>query len=314
MLDRTEVFTHAPVLARRFEIISILGEGASGSVFHARDRARDNREVALKVLFNKSAFDDHTLERFRSEFEVLQEIRHRNIVAAYDLVTLENTIAYTMEYIKGEDLGKVTSTRTFTPEELDAIFIDLLDAVTEVHRHGIFHRDIKLENIMLAEDGTVKLTDFGLMKREAAKGLTKTGILLGTAQYMPPEYLRFSSFDARSELYTIGLVLYELLTKSRWLYGMSGNEAIAHLLENNFEIPLRFPEGVPQKYIDIVRHSITREPRHRFQSPDEMKEAFRGKPIRVTNSSVIPTWPLLVLLCSIVACVSVILLSGRVHF
>jgi eukaryotic-like serine/threonine-protein kinase len=232
-------------------------------------------EVALKVLSNESAFDEHTLERFKAEIRVLQEVRHPNIVAAYDFIALDHTIAYTMEYVRGQDLAKILQLRTITFTEIDLIFDQLLSALHELHSKGIFHRDLKLENLLYSTEMGVKLSDFGLVRQEAHRGLTRVGVLLGTAQYMPPEYIRASLFDARSDLYCSGILLYELLSRRRYLEDKHGAEAITYLIEKEFQIPCDVPPHVPAKYVALMRCAMEPRPERRFQSAAEMRDAFR---------------------------------------
>lgn len=273
-LEATAVITRQPLLAARFEVIKVLGEGAAGSVFHVRDWERDGREVALKVLQNSAAFDEHTLERFRAEIRMLQEVRHPHIVSAFDYIPLEHTIAYTMEYVKGQDLAHVIQQRALTFTELDRIFDQLLSALEELHARGIFHRDLKLENILYSEDKEIKITDFGLAKQEASKGLTRAGILLGTAQYMPPEYIQKGLFDSRSDIYCVGILLYELIVRKRYLDDKSGKDAISYLIATEFQVELDLPDYTPPNYVEIIHRAMEPDPAYRFRNAAEMRQAF----------------------------------------
>lgn len=274
-LDATAVITRQPLLASRFEIIKVLGEGAAGSVFHVRDYERDGKEVALKVLQNSAAFDEHTFERFRAEIRMLQEVQHPHIVSAFDYIPLEHTIAYTMEYVKGQDLAHLILERPLTFTELDRIFDQLLSALEALHGKGIFHRDLKLENILYSEDREIKITDFGLAKQEAARGLTRTGVLLGTAQYMPPEYIQKGLFDGQSDIYCVGILLYELIVRKRYLDDKSGKDAISYLIAKEFQVELELPPYTPPNYIEIIHRAMEPDPAHRFKTAAEMRQAFQ---------------------------------------
>ncbi len=270
----TAILRSKPALADRFEVIEVLGEGASGAVYRVSDRQQGGREVALKILLNNSAFDENTLSRFIAELRILQKVQHPNLVEAYDLIELGETIAFTMEYVPGSDLGHVFRNRKLSNDELDSIFYQVLSALDELHKHGIVHRDIKLENVLVTKDGRVKLSDLGLMKCGDFDNMTRTGILLGTAQYMPPEYVRGSMYDHRGDIYAVGLMLYELLTSKRRLSDKNGNEALEYLIKTKFQIPRITLTGLPRRYLDIIDRALDPDPNNRFQSAAEMRSSF----------------------------------------
>jgi len=272
--EKTTVLNR-PLLSTRFEVIKVLGDGAAGVVYHAKDKFRAGREVALKVLTNSKAFDDKTIERFREEMRISREIRHPNLVEAYELLSLDDTIAFSMEYVPGSDLAKLFRKKKFSGEQVDLIYDQLLGALEELHSHAVLHRDIKLENILLREDGTIKLSDLGLMK-QYKKELTATGVILGTAHYLPPEYVREGKYDVRSEIYVLGTMLFEMVTGRRWLTELSGNKVIEHLIKTNFAFPLESLIDVDKKFRRILERSVCYKPSDRFQNVAEMRRAFAG--------------------------------------
>ncbi|MCB0333502.1 MAG: serine/threonine protein kinase [Bdellovibrionales bacterium] len=271
----TTIISTRPALANRFRVLDTLGEGAGSSVYLVSDLEKNGKQVALKVLVNDEAFDEHTLERFRDEMRVCRDLSHPNIIQAYDFIDLGDTIAFSMEYVKGCDLGSMFyEKKEFTPKEIDWIFDQLLSALEELHKRNIVHRDLKLENVLIREDGVVKLSDLGLMKDLNSRGMTRAGVLLGTAQYMPPEYIRSSKYDGRGDLYAVGIMLLEILTGKRRLVDKPGMEAIEHLIKTKFEIPELLLTGLPKKYVSIIRRATQSEPKHRYQSASEMKLDF----------------------------------------
>lgn len=271
----TAIIQRQPLLANRFEILSVLGEGAAGAVYKVKDRHNSGKVVALKILLHADAFDENTRERFRQEINVACEFRHPNIVEAYELIGLDNnTLAYTMEYVEGYDLGRMFANDKIPYEKIDSIFGQLLDGLQALHDKGYVHRDIKLENVLVRPDGVVKISDLGLMKDLNNSSLTRTGVLLGTAQYMPPEYIKHSTYDSRGDLYAVGVLLYEILTKKRRLTDRPGMQAIEHLLKTKFELPKLPLEGTARKYITIIERATEVKPGKRFQSAAEMKQAF----------------------------------------
>lgn len=264
-------------LSERFEVLSVLGDGAAGFVYRVRDRVRGGQEVALKVLANDLAFDEATLDRFIQELKVCQALRHPNLVEAYDLIEIGDTVAYTMEFVDGGSLQGLFAQQKIGHEAIDRIFEQVLDAVQLLHENGVIHRDIKLENVLVRTDGTVKITDLGLMKQMGNKAMTRPGILLGTPQYMPPEYVKQSVYDQRGDIYTLGLMLYELLTGKRWLSHLRGQEVINHLIKTKFEVCRQSLAGVPPKYCKILALALELDPKKRYQSAREMKADFLGR-------------------------------------
>ncbi len=258
----------------RFSKLRTLGVGAAGSVLLVKDKLHGDEVVALKILKNDLAIDEHTLKRFKEEARLCQEIAHPNIIRAYDVVRFENHLAYTMEYVEGCDLGDLYRDAEMTPTFIDHVFDQLLSALSALHAQKVVHRDLKLENIIVQSNGTVKLGDLGLIKHLELNDLTRAGILLGTAQYMAPEYVLKQKFDERSDLYAAGIILLELLTGKRRLKDMEGEEALLHLTQTRFEISEDILQKLPFKYQHIIRRSCEPEWDLRYLSAEEMRSDF----------------------------------------
>jgi len=279
----TSVFSR-PALPNRFEIVKILGDGAAGVVYKVKDNLRKGEVVALKVLSNAGAFDEHTLARFNKELEIARSIESPHVVQAYELIEFEDTVAFTMEYVSGSDLGLMSRQKKFVASEVRSIGIQVLSGLEALHNRGVLHRDIKLENILVRDDAVVKISDLGLLKQTTEK-MTRTGILLGTAQYLPPEYIRGSSYDERGDIYTVGLILLELVSGKRWLEDKSGNQAIDHLLKTNFKIPNEYWVGVPDSLRVVIERACLLNPASRYQSASEMREALEKATQQKTSSN-----------------------------
>jgi serine/threonine protein kinase len=289
-----DLWDRYPDLHERFELVQLLGEGAGGIVFQVKDRLNDFDEVALKVLLDPHAFDEQTVRRFREELKISQQLCHPSAIRGFEVIETKDTLAFTMEVVRGLDLGKIFKERALTHDDIDYIFTQVLGALRELHGKGVLHRDIKLENIMVSEEGDVKLSDLGLSKQYGIQ-LTKTGVLLGTAQYLPPEYIRKGRFDARGDIYALGVALFELFYGKRWMVEYSGAEAIEVLLQKNFSFPFEKLSGVPKKYQYIIRKCLAVAVDQRFQSAAEVIDAFtkpqdyqfliEEKPTKVQHSS-----------------------------
>lgn len=261
-------------LEDRFELVNALGQGTAGTVYHVRDKFRDNKEFALKILSNKMIFDKTILSRFIDELKICSKINHPNIVQAFELVEGRDCIGYTMELVNGCDLRQLLKTSKFSYAEVDQVMMQLLEGLSELHRLKIMHRDLKLENIIMTADGVVKISDLGLVKKLEGKNITTAGVLLGTPQYMAPEYIKGSWFDERSDIYSCGIILYELLSGKRRLPNKSGDDSIKHLMSTNFEIPTISVPKEHAKYYDILKYSLALSPDNRFQTAKQMQTAF----------------------------------------
>jgi serine/threonine protein kinase len=275
-----KVAEQQPVLFGRYRCVQLLGKGASGAILRALDLHKGNAVVALKLLLNRDAFDESTVQRFAREWEICRSINHPNIVRAYDFIQTPEGMGYTMEYVPGHDLAWHIQRGPLPSEEIVRIAKGALDGLTALHALGIVHRDMKLENIMVADDRSIKLLDLGLMREvRTVQDLTRTGILLGTAQYMPPEYVRNATYDERSDLYALGFVLYELLSNIRWLQGKGGAEAIDFLCRTDFKIPFpEVPSGPSAALWLTTRQALDPRPRRRFRSAAEMRAALDAAP------------------------------------
>ena len=210
------------LLAGRYQLVQYIGEGASGSVYLARDLALDNREVAVKVLHPTLANHAAALERLRREVEISQGLTHPGVVQVYtfDLVEVGEdgrpTAMLVMEYVEGSTLRNLIDQGALREDEALALFNQLVDVLAFIHERGIVHRDIKPENIIVTATGGVKLTDFGLAKRDIAMDLlTHSGQVMGTPGYMAPELYRGAAATPASDLYSLGLILYEMLYGER---------------------------------------------------------------------------------------------------
>jgi len=262
-----------PTLSERFELVRTLGVGGASAVYLVNDKTRpDSEPIALKLL-DAHGLDPDNLIRFKKEFEILKTLRHPNLIQAFELIEAPQAAGYLMEYVDGKNLLEILRIKRPSYREIDLIFSQLLGALFELHQHGLAHRDIKLENVLIRNDGFVKLSDLGLMKQLKGVSNTETGVLLGTSQYLPPEYVKHSLYDSRSDIYTLGLMLFECIAGKRWLEGKSGAEAVRYLCEINFEFPKLALAGLPNKYQRILTTALAVQPWKRYASAEIMRRA-----------------------------------------
>ena len=200
------------VFANRYELRTEVGHGGMADVYLARDRLL-NRRVAVKVLSPTFAADPTFVERFRREAQAAASLNHPNIVAVYDWGQEDDTSFIVMEYVNGQTLRDLVNRYgTVPPMEAARIGADIADALEFAHRNGVVHRDVKPGNVLITPEGGVKVTDFGIARAESSDTLTKTGAVLGTATYFSPEQAQGLALDGRSDVYSLGVVLYEMLT------------------------------------------------------------------------------------------------------
>jgi len=200
-----------PKRISHYEILEILGEGGMGVVYKALD-TEQGKTVALKVMSRRSLQDEEIRRRFLREAQVGTTLVHPNVVKIFEVGEQEGEYFITMEYVEGRTLRHLLKEGPLAPEKVVEIGIAAGEALKEAHNMGIIHRDIKSENIMLTPQGDVKVMDFGLAKVQDASLLTREGQVVGTAAYMSPEQAIGEAFDHRTDIFSLGIVLYELLT------------------------------------------------------------------------------------------------------
>lgn len=257
-------------LVGRYKIVQSLGEGGMADVYLAIDTII-NREVAIKVLRGELGNDPVTLLRFQREANAASKLNHPNVVQVYDVGTWEDRHFIVMEYIRGRTLKQLIQLRgALHKEEAVSIMKQLLSAVAEAHKHNIIHRDIKPQNVLVKDDGTVKITDFGIALAHNAVQLTQSDSVLGSAHYLAPETTRGEAATNQCDIYSLGIVFYELLSGSVPFTGDNPVQiAMKHLSE---EIPSirEFNPSLPQSIENIILKATAKNKKYRYQSVNEM--------------------------------------------
>src|SRR5258708_1210085 len=262
-----------------YDILAKLGEGGMGEVYRARDN-RLNRNVAVKVLPPDVANDPTRRARFEQDARALGALNHPNIVAVYD-TGVENGQAYIVsELVDGESLRQVVDRGRLALRKLIDVSVQIADVLAAAHSVGIVHRDLKPENVMVTRDGRVKVLDFGLAKQTVSEGtgdtatlaLSQPGTVLGTAGYMSPEQVRGAPLDHRSDIFSFGCVLYEMITGQRAFQGASSVETMHAILRGE---PSELEAANPA-LSTIVRRCLEKRPEQRFQSAADLAFALRS--------------------------------------
>src|ERR1700751_3546507 len=253
----------------RYKIVRKLGAGGMADVYLAEDQ-EVGRRVAIKIPNDRHAADDSFIERFRREAKNAAGLSHPNIVSIYDRGEAEGTYYIAMEYLSGRSLKELIVSRGPTPIRIATDYTrQMLAALGFAHRHGIVHPDIKPHNVVVDSDGRLKVTDFGIA-RSGASQMTEVGSIIGTAQYLSPEQARGSPVDQTSDLYSVGVVLFELLTGQVPFTGDTPLEiAMKHLSEPP-KPPSELRPEVPHDLDLVVLRALAKDPSDRYESAEEM--------------------------------------------
>ncbi len=278
--DSQTLLRPGTVLGRRYEILQILGEGGMGAVYRARDR-EVNRMIALKVIRPELTGNSAILDRFKQELVLSHQVTHKNVVRIYDMGDADGIKFITMEYIEGQDLRSlIAQQKIFQPEDAVEIMRQVCRALEAAHAVGVIHRDLKPQNIMRDKQGRVVVMDFGLARLlDSEGGMTQTGAIVGTMEYMSPEQGLGKPLDERSDLFAVGLIFYELLT-GKMPY--KADSALASLVKRTHERAAPVSEesaSIPRALSDIVGKCLEPKVQDRYQHVGEILtdlEAWQG--------------------------------------
>ncbi len=268
------------VVDERYKVLNRIGSGGMADVYCAED-LQLGRRVALKLLYRRFAEDEEFVERFRREASSAAGLQHPNVVAVFDRGEFDGTYYIAMEYLEGRSLKQlVRQEGALDPDRAIDLVTQILKAARFAHRRGIVHRDIKPHNVIVDDEGRAKVTDFGIA-RAGASDMTETGSIMGTAQYLSPEQAQGHPVDARADLYSIGVVLYELLTGR---VPFDAESAVTIALKQVSEEPVppsEFNPAVSDQLEDVVMRALQKDPAYRFADAEEFivaLEAARGIP------------------------------------
>lgn len=265
-----------------YEIIDVLGAGGMGKVYKVRNTISDRIE-AMKVLLPNLDADQELAERFLREIKVLASLQHPNIAGLRTAQRISNQLLMIMEFVEGFNIEKIMRKQRIAMTDCVNYGAQVLAALGYAHSRGVVHRDIKPPNIMLTPEGVIKLMDFGIAKVAVDQRLTQTGRTVGSLFYMSPEQIRGADVDGRSDLYSFGIMLYEMVTGRRPFEGESDYSIMAAHLQQTPQPPLYFDASLPRELNDVILMSIVKDPAQRFQTADAFRSALQavGKGIGV---------------------------------
>jgi len=277
------------MVAGRYEILQLLGQGGMGAVYKAKDQEL-GRLICLKVIRTGLASNPEVLQRFKQELILARKVTHKNVVRTYDLGEFEGTRFITMEFIEGRDLKSIVQEKgKLPPQEAAAIIRQVCRGLAAAHNAGVVHRDLKPQNIMVEADGRASIMDFGIARSAEQSGLTVSGAMIGTPEYMSPEQAMVQAADARSDIFAVGLILYEALTGN---LPYQADTALGKIMKRTKERPTppaKVDESIPRQLNDICVKCLEIEPEDRFQKAEEILQALDagGQFSRAGTSTVI---------------------------
>lgn len=260
------------VVGGALKVDRVVAQGGMGTVYLARDLTDTTAMYALKVLDHDLVSSPRSIERFKNECKAVQHIEHPNVMRAHGYIVDGDTHALILEYVDGIDLVEVSRQRRFSPVEVAEILVQASAGLAAIHRAGIIHRDLKPENLILRKDGIVKISDFGVARICSGLTLTPMGAMVGTARYLPPEYLETGDSDERGDVFALGVIGYELMTRVS-PYG-SDDRLTAIIQRHRRPVtPLRelAPE-VPPELARVIETAMARKVAQRYPTA----EAFHG--------------------------------------
>jgi len=258
------------VLAGRYEIVQLLGQGGMGAVYKARDKDLD-RNVALKLIRPELAKNPEILRRFKQELILARQITHKNVIRIFDLGQFGAIKFITMDFVEGQDLRHLLQEKgKFPPDQAAKIMLQICRALEAAHAEGVIHRDLKPPNIMVDGGGRVYVMDFGIARSAHLPGMTETGALIGTPEYMSPEQARGEKLTAQSDIFSLGVIFYELLTGKTPYPADAPLGTLWKRLAEKAKPPIEIEPTIPKPLNDIVVKALELDLKDRFASAREM--------------------------------------------
>ena len=266
----TEELTTGSTFAGRYQIIEELGRGGMGRVYKAND-TEIKEKVALKLIKSEISTDKTTVERFRNELKYARKIRHKNVCQMFDLNKEEGTYYITMEYVAGQDLKRlIRQTGKLAISTAISITQQVCQGLAEAHKLGVVHRDLKSNNIMIDDDGNARIMDFGIARSVKGKGITDSGVMIGTPEYMSPEQVEGKEVDQRSDIYSLGVILYEMVTGR---LPFEGNTVLSLAMKHKSEKPqdpgVLNPQ-LPTELRGLILKCLRKNKEERFQNAGQV--------------------------------------------
>ena len=283
-------FKVGSTFAGRYLIIEELGKGGMGSVYKVLDKEVDEK-IALKFLNPEVAANEKTITRFRNELKTARKISHKNVCRIYDLSKKEGFYYITMEYVSGDDLKHVV--RMMGQLSIGkALFIakQICEGLAEAHQLGVVHRDLKPQNIMIDKEGNSRIMDFGIARSLEAKGITEAGVMIGTPEYMSPEQAEAMEVDQRSDIYSLGVILYEMVTGEVPFKGETALIIAMKQMSETPKDPKAINADIPDELSRVILNCLEKKKEKRYEYVEELLSELTRIMRPKTERIVTPQW------------------------
>jgi serine/threonine-protein kinase len=275
--QRLDVSTLKPgdVLEGRYKFVRKIGKGAFGTVLLMEDTVVEE-QLVLKFLNPNVSQDEEMMKRFVHELRYSRKITHRNVIRIYDFLHIRGNYAISMEYFPSHTLGNEVNDKPLQLAKAVRFAIDIATGMTVAHQSGIIHRDLKPANVLINEDGLVKVVDFGVAaaQHQGDTQLTKTGYVIGSPKYMAPEQILGKKVDERADIYSLGVILYEMLTGEPPYHRGDHMAVMYQHVQGKAKPPIEVNAGIPPGLSEIVTKAMSVDKARRFQSMEEMRAAL----------------------------------------
>ncbi len=268
--------TTGSTFAERYQIIEELGKGGMGKVYKVLD-TKINEKIALKLLKPEIASDKKTIERFSNELKFARKIRHENVCQMYDLGEEEGTHFITMEFVPGEDLkSMIRMSRQLSTGATIGIAKQICGGLASAHKLGVVHRDLKPQNIMIDKEGNARIMDFGIARSITGKGITGAGVMIGTPEYMSPEQVEGKEVDQRSDIYSLGVILYEMVTGRVPFEGDTPFTIGVKQKSEEPRNPIELNSQIPEDLSRLILRCMEKDKENRYQSAGEVRSELEN--------------------------------------
>ncbi|RIL00899.1 MAG: hypothetical protein DCC75_13770 [Proteobacteria bacterium] len=259
------------LLFSRYELVKCLSAADLGGVYLCRDLDHAGRKIALKILFTPDLKDSGSHELFKREIELALSIEHPNVVKGLEVIHDDDFTAYTMEYVEGGTLADYLHENTCLGlQGILSIMSQVAAGLKAIHKAGIIHRDLKPENILVNKDGRIKITDFGIAMMQCDSTAREQGHMVGTVNYLSPEYIRDGVFDERSDIYAFGVIAYELITGQLPFSGTSLIDSLTSRVRFDPVSPRQLRTDIPRALSDLAMKAMKRNPALRYQKVQDI--------------------------------------------
>jgi serine/threonine-protein kinase len=280
--------TVATALEGRYQILKELGRGGMGIVFHAYDKEL-KEQVAIKILSPLLSNDPDALERLKREVSAARRITHSNIIRIHDISEINGLHFISMEYFHGSSLKEhIKRNGPLSPMQGYNIAAQICDGLEAAHREGVIHRDLKSQNVILDATNRIKIIDFGLARTTHMEGMTATGLIMGTPEYMAPEQVAGKKIDERADIYSLGIILYEIFTGR---VPFTGDSAIAvgfMQMKEEPAPPTQLNPGISPEVERIICKALAKDPIYRYRSIPELKRDLEAAILQMREPLKVP--------------------------